>query len=441
MKPEGLIFGVDDKPPLGATILLGFQHVFVMSSTLVLPVVLAREIGADIPVIQSLLCFTMIAAGMGTIIQAVKRGPVGSGYLCPNLAGPSYFSVSVEAAWLGGLPLVHGMTIVAGLFECLFSRVIHKLSKLFPTEVTGLVVLMVAVSLIPLGASKFVGIEYSGDAIIGENVIVAFITLVTMAGINIWSKGKLKLYCVLIGLAVGYLLSYFLGILSEPDFRTIAMEPWFDVPGHSTGFFMFAFDPSLILPFIIVALCASLKTFGNLTTCQKINNANWKKVDVKNISRGLMADGISVGMGGFLGGFAVDTSASNVGLSAATSATSRWIAYSAGIIFMLLGFIPKLSAIFSIMPAPVMGAIVIFVTCFMIISGLQILLTSKMDVRKTFIIGISFVFGMSVIILPDLYQGLPNWLSPIFSSSLSLATILAIILNQLFNIKLKKEES
>ena len=333
------------------------------------------------------------------------------------------------------------MTMIAGLFECLFSRIVHKLKKLFPTEITGLVVLMVAVSLIPLGASKFVGIEYSGDAVNNNAVIISFATLITMAGINIWSKGKLKLYCVLIGLLVGYLLSYSMGVFSEPDFRHIAGSPWFAIPGQHIDYFKFSFDPSLILSFIIVALAASLKTFGNITTCQKINDPNWKEVDMKNISKGIFADGISVTLGGLLGGMAVDTSASNVGLSAATSATSRWIAFSAGIIFILLGFMPKLSAIFSVMPAPVMGAIVIFVTCFMVISGLQILLSSKMNIRKTFIIGISFVFGMSVIILPDLYSSLPTWLSPVFSSCLTLATILAIVLNQLFRIDLIKKNN
>jgi len=439
LKPKNLIYGIDDKPPLTVSVLLGLQHIFTMSSTLILPVVIAREIGAGFDVIQSLVCFSMIAAGIGTIIQSIKKGPIGSGYLCPNLCGPSYMSVSVQAAWLGGLPLMHGMTMVSGVFECLFSRVVHKLKRFFPTEVTGLVVLMVAISLIPLGASKFVGIEYAGDDINMNILIIASITLFSMIGINIWSKGKLKLYCVLIGLGIGYILSFLFGILTSLDFRTLIEAHWFALPGKHVELFKFAFEPSLILPFIVVSLCASLKTFGNLTTCQKINDEKWKETDMKNIGKGLFADGIGVTLGGLLGGMAVDTSASNVGLSAATSATSRWIACFVGGIFICLGFMPKLVAIFSIMPAPVMGAILIFVTCFMTISGIQILVTSKMNVRKTFIIGISFVFGLSAIILPDLYSRIPNWLSPIFSSSLTLSTVLAIILNQIFNIGAKKE--
>jgi xanthine permease XanP len=439
-KPANLIYGVDDKPPWTVSFILGLQHVFTMSSTLVLPVIIAREIGAGFDVVQSLVCFSMIAAGLGTALQAIRRGPVGSGYLCPNLCGPSYLSVSVEAAWLGGLPLMHGMTVVAGFFEVLFSRVVHKLRSLFPPEITGLVVLMVAVSLIPLGSSKFVGIDYAGDAINLKELPIAAVTLFSMIGFNIWGKGKWKLYCVLIGLGIGYIMSIATGVLTQNDFAAFMKAPWFSLPGKGTRFMSYKFDWGLVLPFIVVSLCQSLKSFGNLTTCQKINDEHWRGPDMKNIGKGLFADGLSVALGGLLGGMATDTSASNVGLSAATSATSRRIGFYAGAIFISMAFLPKLAAIFSIMPEPIMGAIVIFVTCFMIISGIQILLSSRMNTRKTFIIGISFVFGLSAIILPDLYSRIPPWLSPIFASSLTLSTVLAIILNQIFNIGTGKRE-
>ena len=439
MKPSNLIYGVDDKPPFFLSFILGLQHVFTMSSTLALPVVIASEINVDFNTLQAFVCFSMIAAGIGTILQSIKKGPVGSGYLCPNLCGPSYLSVSVQTVWLGGLPLLHGMTMVAGIFEVVLSRFIHKLKKVFPSEITGLVVIMVAVSLIPLGASKFVGIEYQGDAINTTKLMIATITIVSMIGINIWSKGKLKLYCVLIGLVIGYMLSALMGVISAHDLKLLMDASWFDLPGKNAEKFKFAFDWSLVIPFMVVSLCASLKTFGNLSTAQKINNTSWKEPDLKNIGKGLFADGISVFFGGFLGGMAVDTSASNVGLSSATSATSRIIAIFAGGIFICLGFLPKLAALFSIMPDPVMGAIVIFVTCFMVISGLQILLGSRMDVRKTFVIGISFVFGLSAAILPDLYTNVPVWIRPVFTSSLTLSTILAVLLNQLFGLGRKND--
>lgn len=117
------------------------------------------------------------------------------------------------------------MTVVAGLFEVLFSRVVHKLRSLFPPEITGLVVLMVAVSVIPLGSSKFVGIDYAGDAINLKELPIAVITLFTMIGFNIWGRGKLKLYCVLIGLGIGYLLAIATGVMTRHDLSLFREAP------------------------------------------------------------------------------------------------------------------------------------------------------------------------------------------------------------------------
>lgn len=438
-KPSNLIYGVDEKPPIVSTFLLGLQHTFVMSSTLILPVVIVSEIGGTLNQVQSVVSYSMIAAGLSTILQSFKRGPVGSGYLCPHLVGPSYLSASIQAAWLGGLPLLFGMTIVAGFFETLFSRVMRRLQILFPTEVTGLVVLMVGIALVPLGASKFLGIETEDAIIDASDVTVAAITLGLMIGLNIWSLGRIRLYCVLIGMAVGYLLSYPFGILGSADIARVWHAPFIALPGRSH--ISWSFDVALLVPFLIASLASSLKTVGDLMTTQKVNDDAWVKADMKSISGGLLADGIGCMFSGMLGGLGTSTSSSNVGMSAATGATSRRIAISAGCLFILFAFLPKLSALFSIMPQPVMGAILVFVTSFMVIAGIQIILTTKLDTRKTFVIGISLIFGLSVDILPELYRNIHPWLRPLFSSSLTLSTILAIVLTQLLRIGTAKPQT
>ncbi len=436
-KPSNLIYGLDDKPPILITIMLGFQHIFTMSSTLMLPVIIVQEIGGSFLQIQSLVCFSMISIGIGTILQCMKKKSIGSGYLCPHLSSPSYLPVSIHAAWVGGLPLMHGMIMLSGLFEAIFSRIVHKLKRLFPTEVSGLVVLMVGVALIPIGASRFMGIDFRGDPLRVKHLIVASLTLATMIGVNIWSRGKLKLYCVIIGMAVGYLLSSICGIFSAADWKHIFDAPLFAMPGAGVERFKWSFNWSLLIPFMIVTLCGSLKSIGNITTCQKINDDNWKEPDMKNIGKGLFAEAIGIFSAGLLGGTATDTSSSNIGLSAATGATSRIIGICAGIIYILLAFLPKLTAFVSIMPSPVMGAILIFVTSFVIIAGFQIILTRPLSVRMAFVVGISFVFGTSLEILPGLYTHVHPWLRPIFSSSLTFGTFLAIILNQIVNIGAK----
>jgi xanthine permease XanP len=432
--PANLTYGVDDHPPLTTLLLLGVQHIFLMSSTLVLPVVLVSEIGGSFDQVQGVVALSMVACGTGTILQAFRLGVLGSGFLCPNLVGPNFFLASMEAAWLGGLPLMRGMTIAAGLVEAAFAGVIRRLRFLFPPEITGLVVLMVAVGLIPLGASKCFGINYEGEPIRGMNLLVATLTVLIMVGINIRNRGRLKLYSVLIGMACGYLLSAAAGLLTGAQFMHVLASPWVALP-HIKGMFSLDFRWSLLPMFAIVSITGALKSFGNLIMCEKINDDDWQEPDMRRVGGGLLADSIAVTISGLLGGMASDTSASNVALSRASGATSRWVGVAAGSIFIILAFFPKIGSLLSIMPAPVMGAILVFVTCFMIMSGIQIILGTGPDPQKIFVIGIPLIFGLGLEILPALYAGVPGWLRPLASSSLTLSTVLAVILNQVLRSK------
>jgi len=432
-RPEHLIYGVDDKVPLPMLFLLSFQHIFLMSSTLVLPVVLVTETGGGFEQLRSVVALTMIACGLGTIFQAFRFGWFGSGYLCPNLCGPNFFTASMTAAWLGGLPLMRGMTIFAGLVEIVFARTLRRVKFLFPPEITGLVVLMVAIGIIPLGVSKSLGINYEGEPIQGACVAVAFLTLLVMVGINIWGKGKLKLYSVLGGLVTGYLLSLPTGLLTGAHFHTVAASPWLALPSTG-GMLNITFKWSLVPIFAIVSITGALKSFGNLIMCEKVNDSEWTRPDTRRVGNGLMADAFCVTVSGLIGGMASDTSASNVAFSAASGATSRYIGYMTGALFIALGFFPRITGVLCIMPMPVMGAILIFVTCFMIISGIQIIMGAGMDNRKTFVIGISIIFGLSLDLLPALFVDVPNAVRPLFESSLTLSTVLAVVLNQVLRL-------
>ena len=427
-KPASLLYGLDDRPPPGVLFLLALQHNFLMASTLLLPVVLISELGGGPVEVRDVVGLTMIAAGVGTIIQASRR--FGSGYLCPNLCGPNFFAASAEAAWLGGMPLMRGMTIAAGLLEALLAPVLRHVKFLFPTEVTGLVVFMVGVSLIPVGSSKFLGIDYAGDPIRPVVLGVAAATFFTMVLVNIRGGPRLKLYSVLIGLVAGYALSAATGLFGAAQWTQLRDAPWFALPFRS-GMLDLRFEWSLLLPFAIVSVCGSLKSMGNLISAQKANDDDWREPDMALVSKGIFADSLSVVLSGLLGGMATDTSSSNVGLSQASGATSRAIGFLAGALFVLYGFSPKVTMLLSLMPQPVMGAIVAFVTCFMMLSGLQILLSNKPHPRTIFVVGVALFFGLSLDIMPQLYTSVPNWLRPVFQSSLTLSAVVAILLNQL----------
>jgi xanthine permease XanP len=237
----------------------------------------------------------------------------------------------------------------------------------------------------------------------------------------------------LTGLAsVSQMGCYALGLLSASEFLRFFVGSIVSLPQRpETGW---SFDLALLPAFFIACLASTLKSVGDLTLCQKANDLEWKRTDLKSVSGGILAASIGKTVVDLFGGVGQSTFSSNVGLSIATGATSRHIVLPCGVILILLAFIPGLAAVFTIMPPPVMGAILVYVACFMILGGIQIITSRMLDARRTFVVGIPFIFGLSVAMISGLYAKVPAALAPMFSSSLSLATILVIVLNLLFRI-------
>jgi NCS2 family nucleobase:cation symporter-2 len=435
-KPSNLLYGVDESPGWTALILLGFQHISVMSIAFIFPVVIVEAIGGDPSQARDLIGMAMLATGVGTILQGLHRGPVGSGYLCPLVNGPAFLSASLLAGKAGGLSLIFGMTVAAGCFEAVFSRFLARMRAVFPAEVTGTIVMMVGIEIIPIAVEKFLGVDKIHSVADPRAVLVAVITLAAMAGFNVWGAGKLRLYSVLLGMIVGYAAAFFAGVLTPQQIRTMLGAPLFSPP--AMGHYGLSFNSALLVPFLVAALSSALKTMGDVTTCQKINDTQWKRPDMVNISRGVLACAAGNLFSGLLGALGQSVSSSNIGLSIATGATSRRIAYSTGAVLILLAFFPKLSSVFVIMPTPIMGASLIFAVSFMILAGIQIIMSRMIDSRKTFVIGISIIFGLSVDFAPGLYREVHPWIQPVFASSLSLATICAVVLNLFFRIGIAK---
>lgn len=436
-KPSNLIYGLDDAIPLPILLLLGLQHSFHVTTALIFAMIVLQGMGATPAQAGFFVSMSLLAGGIAVILQAWNRRGIGSGYFAPSVCEPAYIAASLAAAQAGGLPLVLGMTALSGFFEMALSRVVHRLRRIFTPEVMGMVVSMVGISVIPVTTQNFLGIEGSGTTIDPKVLAASLITLGTMVSITVWSRGKLRLFSVIIGMVTGYIVSYATGLLPEAHLGQILAKPLLALPDLTQ--LSWSFDASLILPFLIASLCTSVKTIGNLTTCQKINDADWKRPDMPSLRRGLLADGLGATVSGLLGGMGQSTASSNIGLSLGTGATSRRIAFAAGGILILLALFPRFAEIFVVMPKPVMGATPLFAVCFIIFTGLQIMMSRMMDSRKIFVLGISMIFGLSTSALINVYSQVQiPWLRPLLSSSLYLSTLLAIILTVIFQIGLKR---
>lgn len=433
-KTSNLEYAVNQVPPAGHLLILSVQHVLLMFVSVALPIIFTSQISESTEFGSTLVAFSMLAAGLGSIVQSAGLPFIGSGYLCPNVCGPSYFSVSLSAAWMGGLPLMRGMIIVAGLVEMALAPVVQKLRHVFPKFIVGLVVAMVGVSIIKMSVNSIFGLEYKGDAIRSTDIVIGMVSLMIMVLSNLWGKGFMKIYCLLIGMIGGW----FFAVVLEPEYffslSKVNTMPLFALPVIGPEFRLITFDFSLLIPFVVISISGSLKSFGNLLAAQKISEPGLESVDFVPIRKGLLADGFSTALAGLLGGMAVDTSSSNIGLAGSTKVLSRWISVAAGIIFILLAFCPKLTVTITLMPKPVLGASIIFAGCFMICTGLLEMFGEEWEPRKTFVVGISLIFGLSTAFLPELYARAPELVKLFFTDPLPTTTILAVILHQILNL-------
>lgn len=436
-KRSGVIYGVDERPSAAVIALSAFQHVGVMFAYLIFPVLVVREAGGTSGSAANVVSMSLIVLAVATLLQAAHKLPVGSGYLCQPVPSAVYLVPSMLAIRHGGLPLVLGMTIVAGALQAVFSQVIRSLRPLFPPEIAGLVVALIGMATGVVGIRITMGIGTENAAVAGsKEVIVALSTLGTAVALNVWATGSLRLACVLIGIAVGYVVNGALGGFSASDLDTLYATPWFAVPRlQHAGL---AFDAELLIPFAVAALAASLKVMGNVTTCQKLNDADWVRPDMRSIARGVLADGMGTMLAGGMGTVGVNSASGAVGLSMATGVLSRYVAYGISALLLVLAFFPILGIVFFLMPKAVAGPALLFVAAFVLINGLEIMTSRLLDARKTFVIGFAFMGALAIDLLPHAFDNAPGWIKPLLVSSLVFGPVAALILNALFRLGIRK---
>ncbi len=336
----------------------------------------------------------------------------------------------------GGLPLLWGMTIFAGLVEIGLSRVWTRLRTLIPSETAGLVVFLIGVN-VGLAALRTLTGQGGSEALSANEAIVAGVSLAVMIGLNIWNKGQLRLFCILIGMVVGYVAAAATGFLTYDDLMTVVNQPLIAIP--SMAHVSWDFDASLIIPFAVSALAAAMGSTAVIATYQRTTDADWVRPEMNSIRGGILADGISASVAGFLGTYGQTMSTANVGLVAATGVASRRIAFIIAAILAIAAAQPGFVALLTIMPPPVMSSALLFTAVFITISGVQIISTRVLDSRRTLVVGMGMMTFFVVSIFPNIFSGVPQWAQPPLNSPLVLATLVALGLNLMFRLGIRRK--
>ncbi|MBN9023908.1 MAG: hypothetical protein J0H08_17850, partial [Rhizobiales bacterium] len=438
-KPPDLTYGVDDVPPLPRLVALAVQYAVLIGIYMVVVVLVARAAKASPEVTTDLVSFAFIAAGVGAAAQAWNGRFFGSGFLAPPVYSAIYFAPAVLAAKAGGLPAVAGMTVFAALVEMGLSRVLDRLRVVFQPLIAGFAVLVVGIQLGLVGISEALDAAGETRPDFVADVSVGLVTLAACIGFSIWGRGVLRLVSTLLGLVIGVVLALATGVIGAPTFATIGAARWAALPDPS--FIGFSFEPALVPAFIASAIAATLRTVGTIATAQRINDADWKRPDMDNISRGVLGDGLGCLAAGLASAPGMSTAASFVGLSSATAATSRSIAYATAVLLILFAFVPKVGAAIVGLPLGIAGAILVFSAEFLIVSGIQVMLTHGLDPRGGFAVSLALFVGIFSQVNQAYFQRLPDWTHMVTGDMLTVSLVIAIGLTLLFRIGIRQRDS
>jgi xanthine permease XanP len=322
------------------------------------------------------------------------------------------------------------MIAFAGVIEMIFAWALPRMRRVFPPVVSGFIVIAVGVELGLIGVRGFLGISDLHDPNLPRHLAAAGLTLAIMVGLGVWGKGLPRLLCGLMGLTVGMAIAVALGMVPSEDVAIINSRPWFALP--DPRFLSYRFEPSLVVTFGIAALASGLRVIGVITTCQRINDASWRRPDLGSIRSGILADGISCFLGGCVATPGLSAAPSLVGIQKVTGATSRYIAYTIAGWLVLLACVPKVGGALLALPIPIIGAALVFNGSSMLVGGIQIVMSRPMTMRNTFIIGISLLFALSRRVYPEFFDLLPSWSNTFTDSILSIAVVVCVLLNLVF---------
>ena len=404
--------------------------------------------GSEYEAVQiSLLQNAMIIAGIVTLIQLFAIGPVGG--KVPIIMGTSsgfigvFGSVAkVMGGGIIGYGALMGASIIGGLFETVLGAFLKPLRKFFPAVVTGTVVLSIGLSLISVGISSFGGGSSAKDFGSLENLFLAFLVLVVILFFKHWTNGYLSSSSILIGIIVGYIAAFIMGFVLPHtavtadgveytkswvlNWNKVASAAWFDIPEFLP--IKPVFDMRAIAPVLVMFIVTAVETVGDISGV--IEGGMDREATAKELSGGVMCDGIGSSLAALFGVLPNTSFSQNVGLVAMTKVVNR-IALAAGAVFLILcGLFPKLGAIISIMPQSVLGGAAVMMFSSIIVSGIQLITREALTPRNLTIVSVALGVGYGIGANSAILAHTPEFVSLIFGGSgIVPAALMAIILN------------
>jgi len=465
-RPRSLIYAVNERPPTGSMLVLGLQHAALSIVFLVYAAMVAKGAGFTLAQQQGMVVGTLLACGVGAIVQGAAPR-FSSGLLLIPLSSPMFVIFAIPAGKLAGPDGVAALTLVGGLVQIIVGLTFRRLRAFFPPEVCGVVVLMLGVSMVPHAFERIVNMPTAMTAVFSApiaislgismvphafdklimpeptgvylpSVITGLVTLAAIIASTIWLKGSKRFFAMLIGCAAGYAASAALGQLGSlaevVGQASMVALPELRIPSLSL-------DPGFLAGYAIVAMIAAVDNMGVIISTDRLDDAEWSRPDVGQISRGVSSLGATTIFSSLLGGTHLGLSSTNIGLAFATGVTSRVVGITAGLIMAAIAFFPAALALVIAMPDPVLGGILAFAASYFIVAGAQLSLSRMMSPRRMLVVGLPIATGIAVLTTSRLGVGLTGIAAILIHSPLMSASIVAIVLNALMRIGIAQKAS
>ena len=409
-KRDELKYSIESVPPMGVSILLALQHILAaFAGIIAVPLVVCAALKLSVEQTTLMVGATIFASGITTILQSKGLGPIGS--RVSGMMGTDFTfvnpSISVGAKF--GIAGIITATITGSFVEIILSRFIKPLMKFFPPLITGTVVSLIGITLLPVSIDWAAGGVGAADYGSIKNISVAFVIMLFTLFLNHFGRGMLSTAAVFIGMVFGYIVCIPMGMV---DLTSVANADWIAIPNT------LSFVPAYVV-----------STIGTVGIMMAIGEASHEKISSDRAAAGVLCDGVGSMISGLFGAGPNTAFSQNVGLITLTKVASRHVMIIAGIILTILGVFPKLSALIAVMPSPVLGGVGVIMFGLVAAQGIKTLASIDLGDRELLIISVAFALGIGVTVKPEILQGLPNALKMILSSGISTGTLAALILN------------
>lgn len=421
---QTLRYPVDSKPPFGLTLLLALQHLLAaLGGIIAVPLVIGNVLKLPTPDTIVLVNAALLVSGIVTIIQCRGIGPIG--LRLPSVMGTSFTFVAAALA-IGfsehGMAGILGASLVGSLIMVIGSFFMPYVRKLFPPVVTGVVVMMIGLSLIPVAVDWFAGGQ-KGDANYADptNLAMATFVLVLVIILVQWGKGIFSAAAIVIGMMVGYVVALAFGWIS---FEAVKNADIVAIP--QPLHFGLAFPISGIIGMSIAYLVTIVESSGNFLA---LGNATQTEITGKHLRGGVLCDGLGSAFAAIMSTTPFSSFAQNIGVISLTGVASRHVVTVMGVLLVFAGIFPWFGALIVSIPSPVLGGAGLVMFAMIIAAGIQMLDKVERSKRNGLIIAISIGCGLAVTTRPELLNKLPSFFKEVFGSGITVGSVLALILN------------